>query len=129
MQFQKNILIIEDSHVNSKILEDRLLELGYENNYIAATGKEALASFSDDLDLIFIDINLPDTNGIELTKIFRNFYNKKEIPIICYSTDFLRCEKESINAGVNDFLPKPFTLEDLKGIMECWDPRFKPIAS
>lgn len=120
----KKILIVDDCFISATLIQTRLNELGYSNADIAANGKAAMALFSNDIDLIFMDINLPDTNGIELTKIFQKFYQKRDIPIICHSTDFLRHEKDCINAGMVDYLPKPFSPDDLDLILECWLPSF-----
>jgi CheY-like chemotaxis protein len=125
---KRNILIVEDNDISAVLLQEMLKESGYINIFIAKNGKEAIALFSDHLDLIFMDINLPDTNGIELTKLFQKSYQKKDVPIICYSTDFLRREKECITAGMVDFLPKPLSHKRLKQILECWLPTKKPRA-
>lgn len=122
MTNQKRILIVEDNDISGVLLQEVLKELGYINVSLAKNGKEAIELFSDKLDLIFMDINLPDTNGIELTKIFQKMHRKKDIPIICYSTDFLRREKECIDAGMVDYLPKPLTHKRLKQLLECWLP-------
>jgi CheY-like chemotaxis protein len=123
-----NILIVEDNLINSGLLQEVLKESGYKNIFIARNGKEALEMFSYPLDLIFMDINLPDTNGIELSKFFIKTYQKKDVPIICYSTDFIRHEKECITAGMVDYLPKPLSHKRLKQILECWLPTKKPRA-
>jgi len=125
MTNQKRILIVEDNDISGVLLQEVLKELGYINVSLAKNGKEAIELFSDKLDLIFMDINLPDTNGIELTKIFQKMHRKKDIPIICYSTDFLRREKECIDAGMVDYLPKPLTHKRLKQLLECWLPTKK----
>jgi len=122
---KRNILIVEDNDISGVLLQEMLKESGYTNISIAKTGKEAITLFSDNLDLIFMDINLPDTNGIELTKIFQKMHRKKDVPIICYSTDFLRREKECIDAGMVDYLPKPLTYKRLKQLLECWLPTKK----
>jgi len=118
----KNILVVEDNLISASLLQEMLKESGYTNISIAKNGEEALELFSEKFDLILMDINLPDTNGIELTKIFQIMHRKKDIPIICYSTDFLRREKECIDAGMVDYLPKPLTHKRLKQLLECWLP-------
>ena len=128
MTNQKRILIVEDNVISGVLLQEVLKELGYINVSLAKNGKEAIELFSDKLDLIFMDINLPDSNGIELSKIFHNIYRHKDVPIICYSTDYLRYEKECIAAGIVDYLPKPLSHKKLKQILECWLPRRKPRA-
>ena len=129
MTNQKRILIVEDNSISSAFLQEMLKEFGYTNTLLASNGKEAIALFSNKLDLIFMDINLPDANGIDLSKIFLKTYQKKDVPIICYSTDFLRHEKECIDAGMVDYLPKPLSYKKLKKILECWLPTKKVRAT
>jgi len=123
-----NILIVEDNVISGVLLQEMLKELGYINVLLARNAEEAIELFSDKLDLIFMDINLPDANGIELSRVFDKTYRHKDVPIICYSTDYLRHEKECIAAGIVDYLPKPLSHKKLKQILECWLPRRKPRA-
>ena len=81
--------------------------------------------FSEKFDLIFIDINLPDTDGFKLTYHYRQDFPKKNTPIICYSTMGDSKRKECIDAGMDDFLSKPASHEDIEEILECWIPHKK----
>jgi two-component system sensor histidine kinase/response regulator len=120
------ILIIEDNKINTIVLESLLKENGIKNILIAKTGKEAIELFSEKVDLIFMDINLPDTDGLKLTHHFRNVFPKNDTPIICWSTIAESKRKECMEAGIDDFLSKPFSIEDLQEILECWLPSYRP---
>lgn len=117
-----NILVVEDNLICAEVLQSTLNDLGYKHVNIITKGIEALDIPMSEVDLIFIDINLPDISGIKLCQIIRKMILPKEIPIICYSSLSDAHEKECIEAGMNDFLQKTFKLEDLIEIMESWLP-------
>lgn len=102
-----NILIVEDSIINAQVLQDFLKSEGIQNILIAATGQKALHYFSQPLDLIITDFHLPDMNGIQITEHYQKNFPKKNTPIICCSTESEKIRKKCIEAGIDDFLPKP----------------------
>lgn len=114
------ILIVEDNPVNVEVMKEMLNSEGFNKIFVAASGKEAIQLFSEELHLIIMDFNLPDTNGIKLTDYHRNYFPQKNTPIVCWSTDIEKIRHECIEAGVDDFLPKPHTREELLDILECW---------
>jgi len=118
------ILIIEDNPICASTLKSLLQSLGPFDITIASTGTEALKLFSENFYLIITDFNLPDMNGIEITKYYRTIFPKKDTPIICCSTDIEKIRRECIEAGMDDFLSKPVTAEDVEEMLACWIPRF-----
>ena len=117
------VLIIEDNTINTQAIKTSLQNLGISNILIAKTGEEAIEHFSEKIDIIFMDVNLPDTSGFKLTHHYRKNFPKKDTPIICWSATVTESQrKKCIEAGMDDFLPKPATLEDVKDILECWIP-------
>jgi CheY-like chemotaxis protein len=118
----KRILVVEDNQANRLALCVLLDILGYE--YETATeGQEAITSFArGDFDLILMDVAMPLCDGFEATKSIRNLeqLSKKtrKIPIIALTASQ---EKESCLAhGMDDFLAKPYDLNDLKAMLELW---------
>jgi len=108
-----HILVIEDEPVSSTLIK-RILQQEGHHVTIAETGKKALAELAKiKHDLIFSDIHLPDTNGIEIAREYR----KKEInfssrtPIIGMST--LDQRQKCLAAGMDDFMLKPFSYEQI----------------
>lgn len=114
------ILIVEDSIIKANVLQSQLEDFGFTDITIVKSGKEAIELFSENFDLIFLDINLPDMNGIDLARYYRNIYPKKDTPIICCSSKADSLRRECIEAGMDDFLVKPILPENLLEILECW---------
>ena len=92
-----NILVVDDDSNIIKVIKD-FLEMENYNIYVAEDGKTALMLLGEKIDLIILDINLPDIDGIELCKKVRNYLN---VPIIFLSARIEEsdgCSK--INAGI-----------------------------
>lgn len=108
------VLLVDDSGVMRKIIARSLNALWIDDVVEAGDGVEALEAFGDGsgFDLVLTDWNMPNMNGIELVTAIRGSGNK--IPIMMITTE---TEKEqvlkAIQAGVNDYLVKPFDQEML----------------
>jgi CheY-like chemotaxis protein len=117
----KNILSVDDSSINQNIMKTILERRGY-NVLIAYNGEEAKAILEKkDIDLIFMDIQLPDINGLKLTKIIREDAKLRGIPIIAMTAyaqqeDRLKC----VNSGMNDYMTKPIDIDEIKRILEIY---------
>lgn len=115
------ILCIEDNIINQEVLKNIITKKGY--NYLPAyNGNEAfdiLEVFN--IDLILMDIQLPEINGFQITKIIRDKYDRENnIPIIAITAYAMREDKEKcLSAGMNDYLAKPYELEALYNIIEA----------
>lgn len=116
---QKTILLVENNLINQRSTELVLHELGFKT-VLANDGMEALEAFSrQKIDLILMDIQMPVLNGIEATQKIRERENGKNIPIIALSAyAFEEDRKKFLEAGMNDFLGKPFHLEELYQIIK-----------
>lgn len=112
-----SVLIVDDSKSFAEALTQSLTNIGFEKISHAISAREALDQMNrQNFDLLFIDIVMPDTNGIELTRIIRE--SNKAIKIINMSS--LAQEKlilESITAGANDFIQKPVAEHILNNIV------------
>jgi len=103
------ILIVEDNDDNYYLISQILVD--YDITLVrASTGEEffSIISISKDFDLVLMDLMLPDTDGIELTKYLIN--NHIFIPIVFISAYTERCE-EIFDLGVEYFLSKPLMFE------------------
>ncbi len=112
-EFHPHILVMEDDRNVAKGLEMVLTEEGYDV-YLAETGKLAMEAFKKGrFDLLVADIRLPDVNGMEIIKEIKETKPETEvIAITGYATTSLAVE--AMKLGVHDFLPKPFTEEEIK---------------
>ena len=104
----KRILIIEDDLATIKLLKYYCQYAGYEV-LEAHNGEEALKCISiENIDLILLDLMLPDTDGINITKVIRNNNKTCSIPIIVISVISNFDQRNLVlEAGANDYLVKP----------------------
>lgn len=110
-----SILIVEDNAVNQKLLLIMLQKMGYIADF-AGNGIEAVDSVKrQHYDLIFMDIFMPEMDGIEATKIIRELPLEKQPVIVGLTANAMPGEKEkSIAIGMDDYLIKPFKQADLE---------------
>jgi len=108
-----NILVMEDDLNVAKGLEMILNEAGYEVN-LAGTGALAMKAFNEKrYDLLVADLRLPDIDGMEVIKQVKSDKPDTEVVVITgYGTTATAVEAMKI--GVHDFLPKPFTDDQIK---------------
>lgn len=103
-----NVLVVDDDHSYAEVLKEKLRRAGYEV-YHVASGYETLQFLSNQgVDLIILDLHLPDLTGLSLVKWIKEQESTSRIPIICITaypsgTLKLQCLEE----GVDDFIAKP----------------------
>lgn len=107
------ILIAEDNEVNQLILARNLKKLGFEVD-VAFNGKEAVdLAKHKRYDIILMDINMPIMDGVRATQIIRNELGY-QIPIITITANTFESDrKRYLEAGMTDYLRKPFRKDDL----------------
>ncbi len=109
------VLIVDDS-ATTRILYTEFLSNLNLNLLVASDGFEALQRLKEypDIKLIITDYNMPEMNGVELTKKIRKHYARKELCIIGVSAQGSgELSVEFLKNGANDFLTKPFLQEEL----------------
>ena len=101
------ILVAEDNALNQMLIKIQLNEFGFDVD-IAENGKVAIEKLRDNhYDIVLMDIQMPEMNGIETTKYIRNEL-KSSIPIIALTADVTSPDiKKSRAIGMNDYLSKP----------------------
>jgi len=110
------ILAAEDIEINREIMSVLLDKIGVNVDY-AENGKEAVSMFKeapDKYSLILMDVNMPEMNGDEATRIIRafDFRKAKEIPVIAMTAGvFDEDIKKCFSAGMNDYISKPISPE------------------
>jgi signal transduction histidine kinase/CheY-like chemotaxis protein len=122
-QYPARILLVEDQPLNQKISSMLLQRLGYVTVDIANHGQEAVDMVSrSHYDIIFMDLQMPVMGGIDATREIRgNFLLKQQPAIIAMTGHALTGVREACReAGMNDFLAKPVSLDDFrKSIPRC----------
>ncbi|TFG62223.1 MAG: response regulator, partial [Spirochaetales bacterium] len=113
------ILIAEDHEVNQILFKTILENLGYPV-MVADNGAEAVKAVEKNtFSLIFMDIQMPEMNGYEATEKIRSMGVKT--PIVAATASAVKEEKEKcLEAGMNDFLVKPFKKKDVKILLDKW---------
>ncbi|HQS24607.1 MAG: hypothetical protein B7Y11_12185 [Sphingobacteriia bacterium 24-36-13] len=115
------MLVAEDNNMNQLLATKMFKKIGYIIE-IANNGKEAVEMTAKyDYDLVFMDIHMPEMDGIEATQKILNS-GKEKIPIIIAMTAnaVKEAEEEYLQLGMKDIVTKPFTIEQLRKVLEKW---------
>ncbi|NLX55418.1 MAG: response regulator [Planctomycetaceae bacterium] len=112
------VLVADDSRVMRRIIIRALNDIGLDQIVEANDGDEALAEFGkQEFMLVLTDWNMPNKNGLEVIQGIRATGSK--VPIIMVTTESEKARVFSaIEAGVTDYLIKPFDAETLRGKVE-----------
>ncbi len=113
------ILLAEDNKINQMVFSKFIKKLNSKLD-IAENGLEALNKTKEkSYDIIFMDMNMPIMDGLEATRKIRELKLSKEPYIISLTANVLEEVKEDcIKAGMNQFLTKPFSFEQIKNAIE-----------
>lgn len=109
------ILLAEDHPVNQRLMVEILKKIGYQAD-VANNGREALsAAIAHPYDIIFMDIQMPEMDGIEATRNIRERLTEQEQPVIIAVTAFARMEDRQmcLDAGMQDFISKPLRFPEI----------------
>lgn len=116
------ILLVEDNKVNQK-LADYILKKGGYNVEVAENGREAVEMVLEDpakFDLILMDINMPEMDGREATKLLRK-KGFTRLPIIAMTAYAMKEDQEEfLKAGMDDYLSKPIKRADVYQMVNKW---------
>ncbi|KUO63897.1 MAG: response regulator [Lutibacter sp.] len=116
----KKILIVEDDFASELMLE-MMIEVYCKTPLIATNGMDAvrLCKENPDIDIVFMDIKMPELNGYDATKKIREF-NKDILIIAQTSYAFPDDREKAITAGCNDYISKPYSQRDLTELLKKW---------
>lgn len=116
----ETILVVDDEQFNRDMLSRRLKREGYDA-FTASGGREAITMVKalGRIDMILLDIMMPEMDGFETLKELRNEYSDQELPIIMLTamgdSDSI---VKALNMGASDYVTKPVNLEVLKARMQ-----------
>jgi len=115
------ILLAEDNPVNQRVGQSILGSLGYDCD-IAADGREAIAAMEESYyDVILMDVQMPEMDGIEATAIIRTNPNWHNLPIIAMTAHTMGSDKtRCLQAGMDDFISKPIDVNELSDKINRW---------
>ena len=107
------VLLLEDDPALNDLLNEHLIDKGYEVT-LCTNGQEALENLIDNIyDIALLDINTPIITGLEVLKTLRDDYKNRTPVIILTAYQDTKHLKESFENGVDDYIKKPFDLEEL----------------
>ena len=115
-------LIVEDEHINQQILQAILTKLGHRPT-VAENGYMALDLLdSQHFDIVLMDVQMPELDGLETTRIIRNsqdFLKIRNIPIIALTAYAMAGDKDKcLDAGMDGYLAKPVDIKELEKLLK-----------
>jgi signal transduction histidine kinase/CheY-like chemotaxis protein/ligand-binding sensor domain-containing protein len=119
-RYPLNILVAEDNPMNQKLILKVLSKLGYEAD-LAGDGLEALDLVNKKtFDIILMDVQMPKMDGLEATQIIKKRFPTRPF-IIAMTANALQTDlKICMDAGMDDYISKPFKLDDVVNKLEKW---------
>jgi signal transduction histidine kinase/DNA-binding response OmpR family regulator len=123
--FGVRVLLVEDNEVNRKLALHMLRRLGCVVE-VAMNGREAVELTAKRVyDLVFMDIQMPEMDGIEATRLIRERERStgKHLPIVAMTAHAMEGDRERcLAAGMDDYLSKPVKIDLLAQMVEKWNP-------
>ena len=121
-RFPLRILVAEDNLINQTVIEGILEKMGFQVD-IVSDGNEVLEAVGSKFyDLIFMDIQMPELDGLSATQqILQDFGDRPRPVIIAMTANAMSGVREQyLNAGMDDYISKPFKLKDLEQAIIKW---------
>lgn len=118
-QFKGSVLVVEDYPLNAEVIKE-MLELMGCSVEIAESGPIALDKLkSTDYHMVFMDVQMPEMDGIQTTAHIRKFEGvKAKIPIIALTANAMQGDREKYMAsGMDDFVSKPIKFAELERVL------------
>ncbi len=118
------ILVVEDNEINQMIIQDLLEDQGYSVDLVW-NGVEALQQLQKcQYDIIFMDMQMPEMDGLTATSEIRKQSQWQNLPIIAMTANVLQEDRDAcFKAGMNDYLVKPIVVEQLHHALDRWLPQ------
>lgn len=120
------ILVAEDNPVNQKVAVGQLRKLGHRTE-IAWNGADAVEQLvRQEFDLVFMDVQMPEVDGLEATRRIRAMERengRRRATVIAMTANVMAGDRQAcVEAGMDDFLAKPVSRQDLANMIARWDP-------
>lgn len=120
----RKVLAVEDIKMNMILIKKVLSKFGVEID-TAVNGSEAFKKMKEqDYDIVFLDCQMPEMDGFEVTKQIRTFEqetNRDAVPIVALTADAMVGDREKCLAcGMNDYINKPFKEAEIAKALEKW---------
>ncbi len=128
---QMSVLVVDDFQTVREMMKGCLRQLGYQDITLACDGAEAVELIkSKQFDLILCDWHMPKVLGIDVLRAVRKSPAGKGIPFILATSESEQgCVLQAVDAGVSNYIIKPFTVDTLKAKIESAFKKAKAMAS
>ena len=128
-----HILVVEDNLVNQTMVEAMLVNLGCETT-LASDGREGVSKFQQgEADMLLMDCQMPEMDGFAATRAIRSWEGEQSLPptpIVALTANALEGDRQKcLDAGMDDYLTKPFTMSELQAALRRWLPTDKGSSS
>ena len=111
---RKRILIVDDEEENRDLLQAILESFGYEYE-IASNGNDAIAKLDSEIDLVLLDVLMPEMDGFDVARQIRASSEWNDLPVIMVTVLDSKSDRlRAVEAGANDFVSKPIDMLELK---------------
>jgi two-component system chemotaxis response regulator CheY len=120
MDLSMKVLVVDDFTTMRRIIKNILKQIGFTNIVEADDGSTALALLKKDkVDLIVSDWNMPQVTGLDLLKAVRGDESMKDMPFLMVTAEAQKDNViQAVQAGVSNYVVKPFTAETIKKKLE-----------
>ncbi len=119
-KYPLQILVAEDNIINQKLILHVLNKLGFKP-LMAENGQEVLEKvIQNNFDLIFMDVQMPEIDGLEATRIIRKQEERQPVIIAMTANATMEDRQECLSAGMDDYMSKPIQLNKLVAMIEYW---------
>lgn len=118
----RHVLAAEDHPINQKLITTLLERMGW-TVHLVADGKQAVeAAASADYALVLMDMQMPEMDGLTATRHIRQLSGPRAaVPIVALTANAMQSDREAcLQAGMNDFLAKPFKTDELASCLTRW---------
>ncbi|MER2563853.1 MAG: ATP-binding protein [Myxococcaceae bacterium] len=117
----RRALLVEDNRVNQVLGRSLLMRLGFRTEVVdnGRVAVERLAADPACADVVFMDLQMPEMDGLTATRRLRERFSAGQLPIIAMTANAFESDRQRcLEAGMNDWLPKPLRLAELKRVAE-----------
>jgi CheY-like chemotaxis protein/HPt (histidine-containing phosphotransfer) domain-containing protein len=124
---KKRILLAEDNITNQQVALGMLKKMGLRADAVASGAEAVIAIKSIPYDLVLMDVQMPEMDGLEATRYIRDPKHSiinHDIPIIAMTAEAMQGDREKcLKAGMNDYVSKPVTPRALAEVLAKWLPQ------